>query len=343
MRKLRLFCRSALFAAACFTSSAQAQDSTTPGQLIQLPGDQVYPESVTIDQNDGTFFVGSVKEGTIFKGQVGRPDVAVFSPAGADGRQMANGLFYANGKLIVLGRQSGQIFVYDAKNAQLVTKLHNGLNGTEQTFLNDVVFARDGSAYVTDSVNPVLYRVTPGAQGKDYQLGEFLKFDGTPISYTKAQGAPGINLNGIVVTPDGRYLIVAKRNENALYRIDLQSREIIKVDLGQDRLNTPDGLFLADTTLYAAQNTPKTVAVLTFSNNFSQAKLDRTISDPSFAFPTAVARYKDKLLVVSAQFDTKGSPAAVSGDTPPRTPFWLTELPEKSGEKAPTNVGSGGR
>jgi hypothetical protein len=41
--------------------------------------------------------------------------------------------------------------------------------------------------------------------------------------------------------------------------------------------------------------------------------LERNIPHPTFAFPTAVARCQNKLLVVSAQFDTKGSPAAVSG------------------------------
>jgi len=33
-----------------------------------LDSANVYPESVTVDQSSGTFFVGSVKEGTIYKG-----------------------------------------------------------------------------------------------------------------------------------------------------------------------------------------------------------------------------------------------------------------------------------
>ena len=81
------------------------------------------------------------------------------------------------------------------------------------------------------------------------------------------------------------------------------------------------------------KNMPAAVAVLKMSNQFTQAKLDRTITDQSFAFPTAVARHKDKLLVVSAQFDTKGSPAAVSGDKPPQLPFWVTELAENGNRK----------
>ena len=119
---------------------------------------------------------------------------------------MATGMFYADNRLVVAGRQTGQIFVYDTQTGGLISKFHNGLEGVTLTFLNDTTFAADGSAYVTDSVNPVLYRVAPAAGGK-YELQEFLKFEGTPIKYVKAPGAPGINVNGIVATADGRFLI----------------------------------------------------------------------------------------------------------------------------------------
>jgi len=94
-------------------------------------------------------------------------------------------------------------------------------------------------------------------------------------------------------------------------------------------LNTPDGLFLEGNTLYVSQNVPKSIAVVTLSSDFSQAELERTINHPTFAFPTSVARYKNRLLVVSSQFDTAGSPAAVSGTQPPVVPFWVTEIRDK--------------
>jgi sugar lactone lactonase YvrE len=304
----------------------QVRTHATPVVIHSLPGNQVYPESVTIDQKTGTFYVGSVKEGTIFKGRVATSKIEVFSPAGADGRTMANGLFYAQDRLIVLGRQSGQIFVYDTESGRLITRLHNGLRGTDQTFLNDVTFAPDGSAYVTDSVNPVIYRVKPVNGGSKYELEEFLKFESAPITYTKAAGAPGININGIVVTADGRYLILAKRNENALFRLDLKNREVTPIEMPKDMLNTPDGMFLQGEILYVAQNIPKAVAVMKLSENYTRAALERNVRHPAFAFPTAVARYQNKLLVVSAQFDTKGSPAAVSGPNAPVLPFWVAEI-----------------
>ena len=72
-----------------------------------LDSASVYPESVTVDQSSGTFFVGSVKEGTIYKGKVARPSLEVFSPGGADGRSIATGMFFANDRLVVVGRQTG--------------------------------------------------------------------------------------------------------------------------------------------------------------------------------------------------------------------------------------------
>lgn len=292
-----------------------------------LDSANVYPESVTVDQSSGSFFVGSVKEGTIYKGKVAGPSLEVFSPGGADGRSIATGMFFANNRLVVVGRQTGLIFVYNTKNGRLISKLDNGLR-TGQTFLNDTTFAPDGSAYVTDSVNPVLYRLAPTRAGQ-YELQEFLKFEGTPVTYVNAPGAEGINVNGIVATSDGRYLIIGKRNENMLFRVDLKSREIVPVNMPAGMLNTPDGLFLQGNTLYVAQNLPKSIAVVKLSSDFSQAELERTINHPTFAFPTSVARYKNRLLVVSSQFDTAGSPAAVSGTQPPVVPFWVTQIRER--------------
>src|SRR5215470_18818568 len=216
-----------------FVADSNAQETLQPyaPPILHtfLDSANVYPESVTVDQASGTFYVGSVKEGTIYRGKIARPGLEVFSPGGADGRTIATGMFFANNRLVVVGRQTGLIFVYNTKTGRLISKLDNGLR-TGQTFLNDTTFAPDGSAYVTDSINPMLYRLAPTRNGQ-YELQEFLKFEGTPVTYVNAPGAAGINVNGIVVTSDGRYLIIGKRNENMLFRVDLKSREIVPVNM----------------------------------------------------------------------------------------------------------------
>lgn len=289
-----------------------------------LPGAEVFPESVAIDHATGVYYVGSVKDGTVFRGRVGSSKVTVFSRSGADGRSIANGMALDGNRLIVLSRQTGKIFIYDTRNGAHLATLDNG-RGASGTFLNDITVNKDGTYYITDSINPWLYRVSPPASG--YKLEKFLDFTGTPLKYVTAPGAAGINVNGITSSPDGRYLIVAKRNENALYRITLATKSVEKITLPGGALETPDGIFLRGRTLYAAQNTPRSVAVLHFSADYAAAEPGKPHTDPSFRFPTAAAVHRDKLLVVNAQFDSKGSPAAVSGPNPPVLPFGVTTLP----------------
>ncbi|MER5302618.1 hypothetical protein ABT039_24575 [Streptomyces lasiicapitis] len=298
---------------------------TAPAALVHaLPGDQVFPESAAVDPATGRFYVGSVKDGTIYTGRVGAPgDLRVFSPAGADGRTIATGLAFADGRLVVAGRQTGQIFVYDTGTARLVSRLDTGLRAG-QTFLNDVALAPDGSAYVTDSVAPVLWRARPTGGG--YVLEKFMDFTGTAVSYVSAPGAPGINVNGIAADPSGRYLVIGKRNENALYRVDLRQRRVTPVTMPAGTLNTPDGLALRGRTLHVVQNQPGSVNTLELAADFGSARARKDTADKTFAFPTGAALYKQRILVVNSQFNTLGSPAAVSGTTPPRLPFWVSEL-----------------
>ncbi|MEV6398294.1 hypothetical protein AB0M39_26555 [Streptomyces sp. NPDC051907] len=292
-------------------------------RIHALPGDQVFPESVAVDPASGRFFVGSVKDGTIFTGKVGSTKLSVFSPAGADGRTIATGLAFAGDRLVVAGRQTGQIFVYDTRTGRLVSRLDTGLRAS-QTFLNDVTIAPDGSAYITDSVAPVLWRAKP--TGKGYRLERFMDFTGTAVKYVSAAGAPGINVNGIVASPDGRYLIIGKRNENALFRVELGAKTVSRVALPEGTLSTPDGLVLDGRTLHVVQNLPGSVESLTLAKDFGSARSASEIFDESFAFPTGAALHRGRLLVVSSQFNTLGSPAAVSGTTPPKLPFWVSQL-----------------
>jgi sugar lactone lactonase YvrE len=309
--------------AAGATSPASAVRQATV-LLHTFPGDQVFPESVAVDHKTGRFYVGSVKDGTLYTGKVGVPgELRVFSPAGADGRTIATGVAFADGRLVVAGRQTGQIFVYDTRTAKLVTRLDTGLRAG-QTFLNDVAIAPDGSAYVTDSTAPILWRAKPVESG--YLLERFMSFNGTAVHYISAPGAPGINVNGIAAVPGGRYLIIGKRNENALYRVDLARRTVRAIEMPAGTLDLPDGMALRGRTLRVVQNLPGSIKTLTLAADFGSARGRGEFSHESFAFPTGIALHRGRLLVVSSQFNSLGSPAAITGTTPPKLPFWVSEL-----------------
>ncbi len=118
------------------------------------------------------------------------------------------------GRLYVAGAATGLVFVYDTATGGLVRGFTTGLAGPQ--FLNDVAIAPDGDAFVTDSFRPVLYRVP----AEDVVAGEptgtldaWLDLTGTPIVHQA-----GFNPNGIVATPDGKYLIVVQANTGKLFR-----------------------------------------------------------------------------------------------------------------------------
>jgi sugar lactone lactonase YvrE len=312
-------------AAEAGAATAPPAAAKTSGTIIHpLPGPQVFPESVAVDAASGRYWVTSVKDGTLFTGVMGSAAPAtVFSPAGADGRTIATGIAYAGGRLAVAGRQTGKAFVYDARSGRLIGRMRTGLP-PERTWLNDVSFGANGDAYFTDSTAPVLWRAR--RTGGGYRLQRFLDFTGTPVRYRMASGAGGINVNGIAASAGGRDLVIGKRNDNALFHVDLRTKRVRRVALPAGAVTTPDGLVLRGRTLYVVQNTPSAVKVLRLSRDYTTAAVRGTITDPSFAFTTGAAVYRDRLLVVSSQFDTLGSPAAISGTEPPKLPFWVSEV-----------------
>lgn len=56
-----------------------------------LPGAAAFPEGLAAAR-DGTFYTGSLIDGTLFKGSVEDPAASVLSPAGADGRSSVAGM-----------------------------------------------------------------------------------------------------------------------------------------------------------------------------------------------------------------------------------------------------------
>src|SRR3954452_22619859 len=110
------------------------------------------PEGIAVAP-DGTFYVGSLAAGAIYRGDLGSGEGAVFVEP-VDG-QVAVGLHLHGDQLWVAGGATGAARVYDAASGELLQSWQL-TSGT--TFINDVVVTGD-TAWFTDSVNPVLYGV----------------------------------------------------------------------------------------------------------------------------------------------------------------------------------------
>lgn len=275
-----------------------------------LAGDQVYPEGVVYQQSSGDFFVSSTSNGEIFRGSVreGGGEAEVFLEGGQDDRTSAIGLaLNGEGRLFAAGGDTGRMFVYDTESGDLVDSFQND---RESTFINDVTAVPSGEAYFTDSSSPVLYRLA--ASGDGYEFEEWLDLTGTPIEYVE-----GFNLNGIVSTDDGRYLIVTHSTTGQLFRIDTESKDVTEIGLGGGEV-AGDGMVLDGPSLYAV--TGNEITRVDMSDDYTSGEIQGSFSDPSPKSPTTIAKYDERLLVVNSQFG-----ARESGD--PELPFTVSDIP----------------
>ena len=280
-----------------------------------LPGDDVFPEGIAYDDDEEVFYVGSTTDGTIFSADVGGDTVEVFSDAGADGRTSAIGMDVRDERLFVAGGRTGMAYAYDTDDGDLVTSFTTPAPPQDGgTFINDVTITSDGDAYFTDSFRPVLFRA---ASTDDTELESWLDLTGTAIQY-----GDGFNLNGIVSTSDGDYLIVVQSNTGQLFRISTgDDPEVEAIDVGGATFPNGDGLLLDGRTLYVVQNQQELIVPVTLSSDFLTGDVGTAISSDALMYPTTIAQISPRsLLVVNAQFDEQGP------DGSPSLPFSVVRL-----------------
>ena len=291
--------------------AATAAAAPRPSVYV-LPGNAVFPEGIAFDQRSGHFYVSSTSDGSILRGHVDEPTAGAFI-AGTTGSFSSIGLELDDeGRLYAAGGPTGTARVYDASSGVLLRTFTSGPGG----FLNDLAVARNGDVFVTDSFRPVLWRIpaaavvpsaTPGV------LEPWLDLTGTPMQYVA-----GFNANGIVASPDGKYLIVSQANTGELFRIELATKEVVQIDLGGELVNG-DGIELRGRTLYAAAN--GLIAKVRLTGDLLRGEVLSRTGDPSFSSPTTIAIARGRLLVVNSQFDR------LFGGLPPFLPFTVSSIP----------------
>lgn len=279
-----------------------------------LPGERVYPEGIAVQESTGTVFVGSTTDGTVFRAAGPGTPVQRWLPGGRDGRTAVTGLEVdERGRLFAAGRDTGRAFVYDAADGHLIRSLRTP--GRGRGLVNDIAVT-DGAAYFTDSYRPVLYRARLAAD-KVGELKPWLKLTGTPIP-TGAR----FNLNGIVASADGRYLVTVHFDSGRLFRIDTRTRAIREIDLGGASLETGDGMVLDGRDLLVVREEPGEVVPVRLAADLLSGQVARSFGAGELNFPTTAAIREDRVLVVNSQLDRApdrgGPPFTVSALPRPR-------------------------
>lgn len=226
----------------------EIRDVYTLGSPMSLP------EGVAFDPRTRQFFATA-----LFGGQITRIDAATgeeqvfhtasgglsqFSGVKVDEQRRllwvcASDLQTARGGLIVLDVDSGE--------------LRHTFDLARGGICNDVCLDGDGVAYVTDSFQPVIYRVDL----RDGSAGDFVRDD----RMAAAMGRFG--LNGIVITPDGEHIIGGFTSPSKLFVLSRRgSGAVREVALSGDPFTVEhdpnftgaDGLIFLGDKLYVVHN-----------------------------------------------------------------------------------------
>ena len=256
------------------------------------------PEGIAIGKG-GTFWVGSIPTGAIYRGDIKSGTGTVIND-GAAGRSSA-GVELHHNRLFVAGGMTGKGFVYNAGTGALLAT--HTLTALTPTFVNDVVVAR-GGAYFTDSLRPFLYRVNGSGVTAIPLSGD--------ITYQA-----GFNANGIVRTRNGKVLLIVQRTTRNVFRVNPQTGRTSEIALSEPVVNG-DGILLDGRTLYVVQNRDNKVAVVRLSRGLASGVVVAHITDPDFDVPTTIAEHGNRLYAVNARF--RPTPP------PPDFEYWLAKL-----------------
>lgn len=275
----------------------------------------VYPEG--IDVRGDTYYVSSTTDGTIYRGDLDEPTATPFLPGGQDGRTVAVGIKVDGRTLFVAGGFTGQVWAYDLRTRELTGSWQVAQDG-RPTFVNDVAIGPRGEVYVTDSQRPELYRIDAADRRNDstQELEPLMSFEGTALQYDD-----GFNANGLVVSRDGRSVVLAQTSTATLYRVDVPTRTVAAVDLGGEPVSG-DGLLLDGTRLLVVEWLGETSSIVRvdLDRRLTSGRVVSRTSDPTFDDPTTIARAGRDLLVVNSQFGTRNV-----GGTP--VPFTVSRIP----------------
>ena len=251
------------------------------------------PEGIS-SGNGSEFYVGSLADGAIFKGDFRTGEGAILVP-GQSGRVTVGTKFdERSGYLFAAGGGTGFGRVYDTLTKQEVGAFEFTGPGS---FINDVVVTRS-AAYFTNSRQPVLYKVPLSRNGR---LPKSSAVQVLTLSGDWQQVA-GFNANGIDATPDGKTLIVVNSTVGALYRVNPDTGKALLIDLGGATVTAGDGLLLDGKTLYVVRNQLNQIAVIHMAPDLASGRLVSTITDPAFRVPTTIAEFGRSLYAVNARF-----------------------------------------
>jgi sugar lactone lactonase YvrE len=203
--------RTGHYLALALTLAACGDDPAPQPDIIALPGDAYYPESLSASA-DGTLFVGSLTTGqvTAFANGDTAPRTVVGAGSGVTG---VAGVLVHDEELWICSIDPTFQRATEVKSFALDGTAHDTFSLGANRFCNDMAFDDAGSLYVTDSFSGTVLRLAAGGNALEPWLVD-------PSLAPAMQGAFG--LDGIAFDGAGG-LYLDKLDTSGLYRVAIQA------------------------------------------------------------------------------------------------------------------------
>ena len=290
---------------ACARVDALRSSDTRAALVLDRPG--LYPEAAVYVERLDSFLVGSLRHGGVHRiDRDGHVQTLVDDPRlhavlGIAVDEARDRVWVTNSDLGVSVRRSdggpktlAAVGLYELSSGRSLAYVDLSTLSSGPHLLNGIALDAAGNAYVTDSFSPVIYALD--AQAHARVLVRDTRFEGD-----------GVNLNGLVVHPDG-YLLVVQKSTGALFRVPLSQPEQLTTVALAAPLAAADGLFLAPSgQLVVVANRVAgaqvdAAVVLTSTDCWATARpgMRRSLGD---VYPTTITARHGKLYVLHSKLD----------------------------------------
>jgi len=311
MRKTIVITISLLCLVALATPVAANQSAQFPSE-IDLPGGY-FPEGIAVGRGS-TFYVGSLADGSIYKGDLRTGEGAAFTaPTGSFPFTTVGLNVDQRNRVWAAGAAAGTGRVYDGTSGELLATYV--LTAPGESLINDVIVTPK-AAWFTDSGTddcdqgglcfigePRLFKVNLEKGGELPDPNNPDAVEEIPVDVEDVYFS---NLNGIETMPGGAELIAVHNELGSLFRVDPATGHatLLYGPPNDPPLLGPDGVVRSGNTLYVVENAASRISVIDVDMSTGTGTLQTTLPVVGAQTPTTSAIFGSAVYTVDARLGT---------------------------------------
>lgn len=300
----------------CKTSRIKTEEKKTAIKTYTLLGDDTFPEGISIDQRNGIIYTGSMGNSGIQLTENGISNYFL-NPLSSDVsiNVLGTTIDKKNNRLWVCSNDINAFFsnkelhpmisVFDLSSKSLIKKFTaNDIPNNISPFLNDVILDNDGNAYISNTADNAIVRISSDLQN-------LIVWNNFPLAPKDRYYI----LNGIEVTKNQKNLIVStykssdEKSMATLFKVNTENGSITEIKCSSNEESFAasgiDGIvFIDEFSLIGVSGNGKLLKI-DFNSEYSNATITDistgTAAEPYLNKPATVAIYNKKLYVTNAQ------------------------------------------